>query len=260
MRSPHTKPRLLLLVLFLLTSVSLHSTPPPQLESQEQIGASTEESSEDYYRRWAMIRETVYRESLARVLVRHPRTSLRYKEALEVATVVTEAAIHHQADPLRTAALIIVESGGKPRSVSSADARGLMQILPSTGRFIAGARGKTWRGDSSLFDPAVNVDYGTWYFGHLQRQFGGNISAALAAYNWGPGTVQDKIRAGEKPPRVYASKVEAENKWLERELYREYNSYFWRRASELDNQFRSARGTARPSDSRPSPALSIPLG
>lgn len=95
----------------------------------------------------------------------------------------------HGLDPWYLLALIRQESLWRPGVVSSADARGLMQILPATGREIAEAEG--WEGfdESALFDPPVNLHFGSWYLEDQLRRFDGFWPAVLAAYNGGPHVV-----------------------------------------------------------------------
>jgi soluble lytic murein transglycosylase len=74
---------------------------------------------------------------------------------------------------------------------SSADARGLMQIIPSTGEHVAHNLG--WPdnyADVDLFRPLVNLTLGTDYLEAQREQFDGDLFAALAAYNGGPGNAQ----------------------------------------------------------------------
>ncbi len=71
---------------------------------------------------------------------------------------------------------------------STAGARGLMQIIPSTGEEQAGEKG--WPPDYSdedLYRPIVSVKLGTAYLGFLRSYFEGDMYAALASYNAGPG-------------------------------------------------------------------------
>lgn len=191
-------------------------------------------------RPWLSFQHQINMESLARVLARHPRTTISYKESLELVYLVDKEAGAQQVDPIRMLALIVVESGGQRKIVSAANAHGLMQILPETGAFIARARGEKWRGEKSLFDPKTNVRYGTWYYRHLRDTFGGDAHSALAAYNWGPKTIQDRMKIGEKLPQIYPEKVWLEERWLQKEWNRENISYFWRRLSELGDQLRNA--------------------
>ena len=84
-------------------------------------------------------------------------------------------------------AVIYVESSFDKDAVSSAGARGLMQIMPSTFADIQKAL-KTEHTDDDLFDPAVNIRAGTYYLSYLYRQLG-DWQLVHAAYNAGIGTV-----------------------------------------------------------------------
>jgi soluble lytic murein transglycosylase len=92
-------------------------------------------------------------------------------------------------DPYLVAALIRQESTFNPRVQSHAGARGLMQILPSTGRFLA--RQERVRYDAKdLYDPEINIRYGTRYLKDVLGSFGGRVDYALASYNAGPHRVK----------------------------------------------------------------------
>ena len=80
------------------------------------------------------------------------------------------------------------ESCFNPRARSSSDARGLIQIMPETGRFIAAQRGWDIFDPELLWDPELNIDFGAWYMSYLRDQVGGSrLLDVLAAYNGGPG-------------------------------------------------------------------------
>ena len=81
-----------------------------------------------------------------------------------------------------------------------------MQILPSTGEELAGELGVTWLGPQTLFDPFVNVRLGVAYLKELTERYG-NTSSALAAYNWGPGHIDRRIRRGVPLPKAYPALV-----------------------------------------------------
>lgn len=230
------QPRAFLRLLFLLIPL-LGScwTPKEMIEVK-----NSPELLRDCSRPWLRLQHRISMESLARVLARHPRASLSYKDALALVYVVDQESSLQKVDPLRMLALIVVESGGQTRIVSPADARGLMQILPETGAFIAKARGEKWRGEKSLFDPETNVKYGVWYYRHLRDTFGGDAHSALAAYNWGPQTILDRKKSGEVLPRIYPEKIRFEEEWLQKEWNRENISYFWRRFGELGDRPRNS--------------------
>ncbi len=80
------------------------------------------------------------------------------------------------------------ESCYNPNARSTSDARGLIQIMPQTGRFIADQRGAATFDPETLWDPALNLDFSAWYFSYLRGQVrGDNLLYILAAYNGGPG-------------------------------------------------------------------------
>ena len=99
-------------------------------------------------------------------------------------------AAEHQLDPYMIAALIAQESTFTADVRSAANAYGLMQLLPSTGRTYARKVGISRKFSISLLTTAdTNLRMGTAYFADLVRQFGG-AHLALATYNAGPNRVQ----------------------------------------------------------------------
>jgi soluble lytic murein transglycosylase len=103
----------------------------------------------------------------------------------------------NQLDPYLVAALVRQESEFNAGAVSRANAIGLMQLLPGTGRRMA--RELSLRGYSvgMLTSPATNLQLGTRYFHQLLDKFGGNVEYALAAYNAGADRVEDWRASGE---------------------------------------------------------------
>jgi soluble lytic murein transglycosylase len=98
--------------------------------------------------------------------------------------VIRQQAADKNLDPALIAAVIYRES--KFRDVtSSAGAKGLMQILPSTAHFIARKSGGTEFEQGDLADPQINISYGSWYLRYLLDRYDGNAVAAVAAYNAG---------------------------------------------------------------------------
>ena len=96
--------------------------------------------------------------------------------------------VEHALEPAYVAAVILAESSYNPEAVSSADARGLMQLLPSTAEWIAGKLGESYSEDS-LFQPETNIRYGTWYLSYLSRRFDGDATKIVCAYHAGQGNV-----------------------------------------------------------------------
>ena len=88
------------------------------------------------------------------------------------------------------AALIYTESRFRDQT-SEAGARGLMQITPATAHEIERLSGGETFVLEDLGDPDLNIAYGTFYLRHLLDIYGDNQVAALAAYNAGPGHVDE---------------------------------------------------------------------
>jgi soluble lytic murein transglycosylase-like protein len=101
----------------------------------------------------------------------------------------------HGVDPLLTLGVMRQESAYKSWAVSSANAVGLLQILPVTGALVARDLGQDRFSPRDLLDPATSIRFGTWYLGRLLARFHGRAPLAVAAYNAGPGAVGDWLAA-----------------------------------------------------------------
>jgi soluble lytic murein transglycosylase-like protein len=127
----------------------------------------------------------------AETIIEPPAIPERYRE------LITTTAARHGVDARLVHALIQVESAYHSRALSPKGARGLMQIMPSTGRQY---------GALDLFDPQVNLDAGVRHLKSLLKRF--DLPIALAAYNAGEGAVS---RFGGIPPfketRNYVSRI-----------------------------------------------------
>lgn len=94
-------------------------------------------------------------------------------------------------DPAFVAAIIKRESDYDPYAVSRVKARGLMQIMPDTGEWLAGKVDVYDFSEEILFDPEVNIKMGCWYLGYLSRKFSGDPVTVACAYHAGQGNVED---------------------------------------------------------------------
>jgi len=79
-------------------------------------------------------------------------------------------------------------------AVSRAGARGLMQIMPKTGKWIAKTLGFPNFRINDLFVPEINIKFGRFYIHHLLKKYKGNYIYAIAAYNAGPGNVKKFLK------------------------------------------------------------------
>jgi len=98
-------------------------------------------------------------------------------------------------DPYLVSAIINVESRYNSNAKSHKDARGLMQITPSTGKWGAEKIGIKNYNEYMLYDIETNIRIGCWYLDNLKQEFNSEESEAgivlmLAAYNGGSGNVR----------------------------------------------------------------------
>lgn len=98
-----------------------------------------------------------------------------------LSALMTEAGAKHGVDPRLLAAVAARESRFNPQAVSPVGACGVMQLMPSTARYL---------GVNNVFDARENVMAGARYLRTLLDTFHGDLDLTLAAYNAGPGAVQ----------------------------------------------------------------------
>jgi soluble lytic murein transglycosylase len=134
------------------------------------------------------------------------RSGLSEAEIAQVAAAVVRDANIHGIDPNLVMAVIHIESRGNAYALSPVGAMGLMQIMPPTGEELAAKLDIPWRGSQTLFDPLLNVRLGIAYLEQLESRYG-SMPTALAAYNWGPGRIDSRIRHGVALPVVYSGSV-----------------------------------------------------
>jgi soluble lytic murein transglycosylase len=96
-----------------------------------------------------------------------------------------------QLNPFLVTALIRQESRFEPKIRSVAGAVGLMQVMPSTGEWIAQ---KIDLKEYNKENPQDNMRLGTWYLDHTHEQYDNNSMLAIASYNAGPGNVSRWLR------------------------------------------------------------------
>ena len=95
--------------------------------------------------------------------------------------IIAEAAARHGVDTSLIKAVIASESAGNPKAMSSANAKGLMQLIDSTATMV---------GVKNVWDPKQNINGGTKYLKQLLDKFDGNVKMAVASYNAGPARVE----------------------------------------------------------------------
>ena len=128
-------------------------------------------------------------------------------------SIIYRESVRNRLSPELVAAVVESESDFRVHLVSGKNARGLMQIIPETGRLL---------GCENPFDPTENVAAGTRYLRYLLDRFG-DQNVALAAYNAGEGSVE---RFGGIPPYAetqnYVRRVSARTRQYRQRIHNRY--------------------------------------
>jgi soluble lytic murein transglycosylase-like protein len=145
-------------------------------------------------------------------IVRSHRPEMSEAETWRLAEVIFEESSKRRVDPLLVLALIRVESGFRFDAVSPMGARGIMQIMPDTGRFLAEILAGEYGFHPAAFtpealdDPVLNLRLGIYYLHDLKRQFA-ELTHALTAYNFGPTHTQSRLENNLELSERYAALV-----------------------------------------------------
>lgn len=171
-----------------------------------------QDNSNDLNRKWsdALLAQMLYQQGQTHVAYRYMRRAFPEIATIEQSSVPREfiemyyplshkekifaEAKRHNLDPYLVMALIRQESAYDPQIKSPVGATGMMQIMPPTGKELAGKLGKSWS-PGKLTNPEYNIELGTFYLKQLINRFGGSSELALAAYNGGMGNVWKWQRA-----------------------------------------------------------------
>lgn len=118
------------------------------------------------------------------------------------------AAKRNRLDPAWVYAIIRAESAWVIDARSGANAWGLMQLLPSTGKHAARQLDQPWNGAASLFDADTNIALGTYYLGEMAERYEGSPWLASAAYNAGHNKVDEWLDARRQlPPDMFIATI-----------------------------------------------------
>jgi soluble lytic murein transglycosylase-like protein len=131
-------------------------------------------------------------------IVKSYRPDTTDSEIWNVSEVILEESSKRKLDPLLVLAVIQVESGFQYSAVSPSGARGIMQIMPDTGKSLAKSLGREYGlqpiafRPESLDDPLLNIRLGIYYLHDLKKKFR-DLSLTLSAYNVGPAEIQNRL-------------------------------------------------------------------
>lgn len=115
----------------------------------------------------------------------------------------------YEVDQALMHAIMRQESAFKPRVKSRAGARGLMQLMPNTAKFIRNKQNRPVYSRNALLNPSVNMGLGQDYLQYLMAKLDGNIIKVVASYNAGPGNVNKWIKKdiGKGDPILFIESI-----------------------------------------------------
>lgn len=140
----------------------------------------------------AKARLTALREERALAAQQH-QEQLNYYAGMRtksgVYSIIHRYAAEYNVNPSLISAVISRESHYDPYAESRVGARGLMQIMEDTGTWIASRLNNKDYSYDHLFDPDLNIRFGTWYLAYLSDYYQGNPVMMAAAYHAGANNV-----------------------------------------------------------------------
>ncbi len=161
--------------------------------------------------------------SPAKTVTEAPKSVQRLVYPIAFPDLVKAEAERQGVDPLLLLALAYQESRFDPFALSLADARGLTQVIPPTGKGIASALNRPDFSPDDLYRPAVAVEFGAWYLANQLSTFGGDPYRALAAYNAGAGPIP-RWAAGD--PDLFLERIDySETRSYVRQVYLHHALY-----------------------------------
>ena len=113
----------------------------------------------------------------------------RYVYPYKYGEYINKYSEEYELDPYLVLSIIKTESNFKEDALSNKGAKGLMQIMDTTGEWVSSEIGIDSFNTSLLYDAETNIKMGCWYLNNLTNEFNNNIDLAIAAYNGGSGNV-----------------------------------------------------------------------
>lgn len=124
----------------------------------------------------------------------------------ELAKVIFEESNRYDYDPFLVMAVILAESGFRKGQISPKGAVGAMQVMPSTGHWLAMKSGMKWHETMDLMDPVINVRLGMLHLFEQITKYR-DIKKGLVAYNMGQSKLNERLRSQKSLPRQYLLKI-----------------------------------------------------
>ncbi len=178
---------LFMLLLLVTVNALANSRTTASLHARELMGNSYKKSVVAKYESKKNVSKGIH----AIVKARLPKA---YKSsAYSISKTIIDEANKYSLDPYFVMAVISGESSFNPLAKGPVGEIGMMQIRPSTGKWMANIVKSKWRGETTLRDPIANIKLGVAYLSWLRTKFEGHGQLYVAAYNMGPKAVKNAV-------------------------------------------------------------------
>ena len=139
----------------------------------------------------SQIKNFIFKKVKSSLPERYRARSMRISE-----TLISQANLYNM-DPMFVVALIENESKFNPKALGQFGEQGLMQIKPTTAKWIAKKYNLAWGKQYSLYNPVQNLKFGVAYLDYLRKKFHGSGQFYVEAYNMGPQRMHDVMKRHE---------------------------------------------------------------
>lgn len=186
-----------------MAAKALRGVPVPTSDEDALALAELHHALGDDHRAQLIVR-TRFRDELSRADARSELLTLSYPMAFASEIAASSAA--YKVEPEVVWAVMRQESTFRRDAISSANAQGLLQLIPRTAQRMA--RELQLKPPATFTEPAINIQLGTAYLGRLLESFASHLGLAAAAYNAGPPAVEQwLLRLHELPFDVWVEEI-----------------------------------------------------
>jgi soluble lytic murein transglycosylase len=144
---------------------------------------------------------------------------------IKYSTEIKQVATKYDIDEATLYSIVKIESDFRATIISHRGARGLMQIMPATGQWIAETHLIEYS-DEMLLLPKYNVNIGAIYISHLLNRYQGDMEKVLVAYNAGPSRLKDESWKNFKETKNYLVKFKIAHFFYKIRLFLKDNFIF----------------------------------
>lgn len=140
-------------------------------------------------------------------IIQEVNQALDPKEVEEISQVIVRSAVAADIDPLLLVSMAITESHCRPDVRGGSGEYGMLQVMPGTGRWIAGRLGYAEWQPGDMLDISTNVQFAAYYLRVVTREFNGDTQRGVLAYNRGSAGARSWMAENSPTEHYYVRRV-----------------------------------------------------